>query len=212
MSILEGLSSVYGEKPKVANKRVAEQCIANPLNIDEIADNIGNSNLKIAADCAEVMTMIAEEKPELISSYGKTLFSYLNHKKSNVRWECAHALALTAHTIGDIISEKLDYILKVVENDDSIVVRDYAIDILAGFAKIGEVEAKIAYSYLEKVLTAHNSRHAGHAIDGFLNIVSKTDQYDDEILKLIEPYKTAEKKAISVKVNKLSNLILKKKK
>ena len=39
MNILEGLSSVCGEKPKAANKRVAEQCIANTHNIDEIVLN-----------------------------------------------------------------------------------------------------------------------------------------------------------------------------
>lgn len=210
MNILEGLASVCGEKPSTANREAARQCMENPLNIKEIADNVGNKNLKIAADCAEVMTMIAEEKPELISSYAETLFSYLNHKKSNVRWECAHALALAAHTMGDAISLKLEDILRVIEEDDSIVVRDYAIDIFAGFAKIGEVEAKTAYSYLTQALTAHNSRHAGHAIEGFINITSKTDLFDVEILKLIEPYKTAEKKAVAAKANKLSKLILKK--
>lgn len=210
MDILEGLSSVSGDKPKVANKAVARQCIQNPIIIHEIVDNIGNKDLKIAADCAEVMTMIAEEEPELISFYADKLFGNLNHRKSNVRWECAHALALTAHTIGDIVSLKLDDILKIIEKDDSIVVRDYAVDILAGFAKIGEEEGKTVYFYLVKALDVHNSRHGGHAIDGLINIVSNTDVFDSEILKLIEPYRTAEKKTVAAKANKLYKLILKK--
>ncbi len=210
MNILEKLSSLSGEKPLVANKAVAEQCIANPIIINEIASNIGNKNVKIAADCAEVMTMIAEKKPELISAYTTMLFSNLTHNKSNVRWECAHALALTAHTVGEVISKKLDEILKVIENDDSIVVRDYTIDILSGFAKTGEGEANIVYPYLAKALSSHHSRHAGHAIDGLINVISKTDLFDGEILKLIEPYLEAEKKTVAGKANKLNKLILKK--
>lgn len=212
MSILEGLSAVCGEKPKIANRAVAEKCIENPIYMDEIRDNIGNKNLKIAADCAEVMTFIAEEKPELVTSQAETLFNHLNHKKSNVRWECAHALALTSHTIGEVICERLDYISDLIEKDDSIVVRDYAVDILAGFANIGEEEAHKVYPYIKKALVAHDSRHAGHAIDGFINVVSKTDVYDSEVLNLIEPYKNAEKKALVTKANKLSKLILKKQK
>ncbi|WP_048600771.1 hypothetical protein [Rubeoparvulum massiliense] len=212
MSILDGLASVCGEKPKAANKAVAMQCIANPSHIAEIADHIGNQNHKIGADCAEVMTMIAEEQPELISSYAPTLLDHLKHKKSNVRWECAHALALTAHTIGDLLLGKLDDFLRIIENDDSIVVRDYITDILTNLAKIGEAEAKAVYPYLTQALVAHNRRHAGHAIDGLIHIASITDSFDADIIRLIEPSLMAEKKAVAGKANKLIKLIEKKNK
>lgn len=68
MSILEKLSSLRGEKQLIAKRAVADQYIESPLLIDEIANDIGNKNIKIAADCSEVMTMIAENKPELYSS------------------------------------------------------------------------------------------------------------------------------------------------
>lgn len=209
MNILEQLSSGTGEKPLVSNRAVAEWCIVDPRIIDEIASNICNKNLKIAADCSEVMTMIAESRPDLIVPYTQTLFSFLTHKKSNVRWECCHALALTAHLLGGDIPEKLVEILRVIENDDSIIVRDYAIDILAGYAKIGEAEACIVYKYLVKAMTVHLSRHAGHAIDGFMNVIAVTNVYNSDIAELIEPYLFFEKKIVATKANKLNKIIQK---
>lgn len=210
MSILNKLSSMSNEKPTIANKLVSNECISNPELIEEIVNNINSKNHKLAFDCAEVLTMIAEYNPNLILPYTESIFKYLKHKKSNIRWEIAHSLALSSHLKGKFINEKIDEILEVIAQDDSIVVRDYAIDILVGYALIGEHEAITVYPYLVKSLSVHNARHAGHVIDGFVNVVKKTNIYNNEILELLEPFLEDKKKVVVQKAKRLTKLIAEK--
>lgn len=207
MSIIDKLSSNSNEKPTIANREVAKECISNPELIDEIVGNISSKNYKIAFDCAEVLTMISEEQPKLLHPYTESIFKHLKHKKANVRWEIAHSLALASHLNGDFIEGKLDEILEVITQDESIVVRDYTIDILVGYALIGEKEAKVVYPYLVKSLFVYNSRHAGHVLDGFINVVNKTDIFDKEILELIESFLNDKKKVVAKKAKYLNKLI-----
>lgn len=50
----------------------------------------------LAGGWPEVMTKLAERRPELDAPHARTLFALLDHRNGWVRWEAAHAFALVA--------------------------------------------------------------------------------------------------------------------
>ena len=66
MSILNQLSSQVGDRTEASNRRVAAQCLLDPALLDEIARGLKSEDGALVADCAEVMTKVAEEHPEIV--------------------------------------------------------------------------------------------------------------------------------------------------
>lgn len=60
----------------------------------------------------------------------------------------------------------------MVRCDPSIIVRDYAVDILAGYASCGTAAAREAFPLLKAALVVWDGRHAGHALLGLAQVAS----------------------------------------
>jgi len=73
MEILNQLSSQKGDKTEIANRLVAEKCIANPKVLSEIAIGLEDTNKKLQSDCIEVFTLVSEVKPEFIVPYADSI-------------------------------------------------------------------------------------------------------------------------------------------
>jgi hypothetical protein len=160
MSIIEQLSSQVGQRVQESNMQVVTKCLANPTLLYEIARALESKDAALLGDCAEVFTKVAEEKPLLVVPYAQQLTGLITHKPTRVRWEAVHALALTAQHIPHIIKPLLGQIMEMIKTDKSIIVRDYSIDIIAGYALAGEKEAEEACPLLKESLLAWDGRHA----------------------------------------------------
>ena len=170
MSILSQLSSQCGDRTEQSNIKVAFQCLDEPELLKEIQPGLHMEDVFIAGDCAEVMTKVAEERPELILPYAEDLIETLNHKKARVRWESIHAIAFIADRIPDKIGPRLELLDRLVHEDKSVIVRHYGILTLGQYAAAGKEASRRAFPYLERALLAHPHKFAHHAMDGLRQV------------------------------------------
>ena len=207
MQILTQLSSQKGDKTEISNKLVAEKCIANPKLLTEIAIGLENKDKKLQSDCIEVFTMVAELKPEFVVQYAENFLPLLNNKETKTRWEAVHTLSFIADKIPDIIFTICPTLQSLIENDKSTIVRDYAVDTVANFAKVNVETSEKSYNILKYTLELWGEKHAKQVFKGFNNVIKNCYEYKAEIMTLVQPYLTANKKVVADEAQKLLRTI-----
>lgn len=188
MDELGPLSSQLGERTEAANRRGAAQCLANPALLGEVSVGLAHKVAAVVGDCAEVMTKVAEAKPELVAPHVDRLVPLLGHKTTRVRWEAMHAIALTAHLVPQAVGDLLPRLGALLESDTSTIVRDYATDALGGYSSTSTEAAHDAFPYLRLALTAAGGKHAGRALGGLQKAVVAAPDLGAEIRALVQPF------------------------
>jgi len=206
MDILKQLSTQSGDKTSQSNKNVAEICIQNPKLLPDIATGLTCKDTGMIKDCVEVMTLVAEKKPDFVAPFAKQITPLLSHKNTQARWEAAHSLSYVAHLVPGVISSVLGCFEELIEKDESIIIRDYSVDAVSNFAKAGKSEAEKAYPILLKALLLWNGKHAHHTFSGLESVVKFMPNLKKEVVALIGPF-TTEKRAV---VSKVAKSLLKK--
>ncbi len=204
MSIIESLSSKSAEKPEESNKKVAAECLKTPSLLKDIIGNLRSKNSRLAGDNAEICTMIAQNRPELIAPFAEALCEIRLHPYTRARWEAAHCLALVAHLRTDLIAGLIPDLMETIRKDDSIIVRDYTIDILANYSSAGESAALQAFPGLIEGLSVWNGRHAGHALAGLEHTARFLPHLRSEIHTIILPFLNSDKNVIRKAARKVS--------
>jgi hypothetical protein len=203
MEILNHLSSQKGDKTEIANRLVAEKCIANPKLLAEIAIGFEDKNKKLQADCIEVFTLVSEVKPEFIVPYADNILPLLYSKETKTRWEAVHTLSFIAEKIPDIIFSVLPTLQSLVEKDKSTIVRDYAMDTVANYAKVSAETSEKSYELLKYALELWGEKHAKQVFKGFNYVLDNCTDCKAEINLLVQPYLTANKKIVSTGARKI---------
>jgi hypothetical protein len=203
MEILNQLSSQKGDKTEYSNKIVAEKCIANPRILAEIAVGLEDNDKKLQSDCIEVFTLVAENKAEFIVPYAENILPLLRSKETKTRWEAVHTLSYIADRIPDIIFSILPTLQSLIEKDKSTIVRDYAIDTIANYAKINVETSEKSYELLKYALNLWGEKHARQVLRGFNNVLNNCSAYNAEINLLVQPYLTANKKVVAAEAKKI---------
>jgi hypothetical protein len=203
MNILSQLSSQQGDKTEKSNKTVAGLCKNSRELIADIASGFESKDKKLQSDCIEVFTMVAETHPQLIVPYAIQVLPLLANKETRTRWEAVHTLAYIAEKVPDIILSVLPELQEIIEKDKSIIVRDYATDVVANYAKASIEASEKAFGILKAVLNQWDERHAKQVFIGFSNILDNIPGYSQEILRLVTPYQDAKKKVIVNEAKKL---------
>jgi len=196
MSLVEQLSSQVGDRTEQSNLRVAEQCLIEPRFIAEIAEGLTQKDAALVGDCAEVLTMIAAEAPNLVTPHTQVLVALLRHKNTRVRWEAMHALALTATLIPEALVPLLPRLEEIITNDTSVIVRDYAVDTAGNVALTGVGAARAAYPILVHSLSAWEGKHAAHALNGLRHVASVEPGLREEIAAIGIRYQGHERPVI----------------
>ncbi len=188
MSALDQLSSRVGSRTQDANAKVAQRCLADPRLLPEITGGLGSKDARLAGDCAEVMTKIAEQRPELVAPEAETLLALLSHPNGRVRWESAHATALVARHVPRLIRESLPRLQDIVRRDESVIVRDYVLDAVAGYGATGPKAAAEAFPLLRFGLDAWGSKHAARVLRGLVGVARAAPKLCAGIQKLAERF------------------------
>jgi len=170
MSILNELASQLGERSSTANHLVAGRCLVEPQLLAEIVPGLQAKDARLVGDCAEVLTEVARQNPALVAPFAGELVRPLAHKNGRVRWEATHCLALVAALAPETIRSLLPELQRMIAVDESVIVRDYAIDAVANFAGVDRETALAAYPLLQAALAVWDGRHAGHALDGLAQV------------------------------------------
>ena len=211
MEILNQLSSQKGDKTEDSNKIVAEKCIANPRLLAEISvgleDNsstaLTNRDKKLQSDCIEVFTMVSEKKPEFVVPYVENIVPLLSSKETKTRWEAVHTLSYIAEKIPDVISYVLPTLQSLIEKDHSTIVRDYAIDTIANYAKVSVDSSEKSYKLLKSALKLWGEKHAKQVFRGLNYVLDNCSDCKAEINKLVQPYLSANKKIVASEAKKI---------
>lgn len=179
-----------------ANGEVATRCVKKPELLDAIAEALGETNARIAGDAAEVMTKVAEQRPDLVVPYAKTLRALLAHRNGRVRWESAHALALVAGQVPRLIAKDLDELGEIALHDKGVIVRDYVLDAIAAYAATGPAAAGKAFPLLSKGLTAWNSKHAARVLRGLEGVAAVAPKLKPDIRALAARFEDHERAGV----------------
>jgi hypothetical protein len=203
MEILNQLSSRQGDKTENSNKLVAEKCLANPRMLAEIAVGLEDKDKKLQSDCIEVFTLVSETKPEFVVTYAENILPLLYSKETKTRWEAVHTLSFIADKIPDIIFSALPALQSLVEKDKSTIVRDYAMDTVANYAKVNAETSENAYELLKFALELWGEKHAKQVFKGFNYVLDNCPDCKTEINLLVQPYLSANKKIVAVEAKKI---------
>ena len=203
MEILNQLSSRQGDKTENSNKLVAEKCLANPRILAEIAVGLEDKDKKLQSDCIEIFTLVSEAKPEFVVQYAENIIPLLYSKETKTRWEAVHTLSFIAEKIPDIISSVLPALQTLVEKDKSTIVRDYAMDTVANYAKVNVETSENAYKLLKFALELWGEKHAKQVFKGFNYVLDNCPDYKTEINLLVQPYLLANKKIVVTEAKKI---------
>ena len=203
MTILEELSSQIGDRSEESNRHAARQILDNPSLLTDIASGLQSGDAALIGDCAEVMTMVSETHPEWITPYFKYLGGLLTHKKPRVRWESMHALANLAPVSPGSIQPLLPVIRQIINDDKSIIARDYAVIALSGYAKTSPQAAMEVYPLLKEAMHVFEGRHAHHAMRGIEFMAIFHPDKIEEILILIQPFEDHKRGVIRKTAKKL---------
>jgi hypothetical protein len=203
MEILNQLLSQKGDKTEIANKLVAEKCIANPKILAEIAVGLEDKDKKLQSDCIEVFTLVSEVKPEFVVPYADGILPLLYSKETKTRWEAVHTLSFIAEKIPDTVFSVLPALQSLVEKDKSTIVRDYAMDTVANYAKVNAETSEKSYELLKFALELWGEKHAKQVFKGFNYVLDNCPEYKVKIHFLVQPYLTANKKIVAAEAKKI---------
>jgi hypothetical protein len=184
--ITSELQSTLGVRSHEANKVVARKCLQRPDLLKDIAKALTGPTPGIVADCAEVMTEVAREKPELVVPYADALISLLDSKNGRARWEAMHAIEFIAALIPKTIERLLPKLESLIRDDKSVIVRDNATSTLANYASLGKREALQAYPLLLMTLELWREKQALRVLEGLQHVARHAPKLGPEIRRIAE--------------------------
>ncbi len=207
MSLLQQLSSQSGDRSEHNNRRATELILENPDLIKDIAAGLDTKDSALLGDCVEVFTMVAESDAEIIVPYAENLLSFVQHKKTRVRWEAMHALALVTPQVREFIRQHFKTVEGLFRTDKSIIVRDYALVCAGNLAAGGRDYALVAYPILKESLTAYETRHAKLGLLGLAQAAPFLTEQSDELDDLANLYLQHVKPSIQKAARQLINVL-----
>jgi hypothetical protein len=202
-AILSQLSSQVGDRTEASNRMIVHQCLENPHLLSGIAAGLKEPEAAIVGDCAEVLTQVAQENPDLVVPYADSLSVLIIHKNHRVRWEAIHALALIATSSPANITPLVPILAQLNRTDTSVIVRDHATDTLANYAATGKSAAESVYPYLVEMLTLWDGKQAGHALTGLANAAPLLPSRRDELCAIVSGYSASDRAVVRKAAKKL---------
>ncbi|ANY66308.1 hypothetical protein BBD42_07370 [Paenibacillus sp. BIHB 4019] len=202
-TVVSMLSSQTGDSTQQSNEHVALLCIENPTLLRQIAEGLLQSDVKLAGDCAEVFTKVAETHPQLAAPYAEQLLVSIHHKHTRVRWESMHAVALISSSIPNRIFAVLDEIQERLFSDQSTIVKDYSILCLGKLASCGEAEAKVILPILKKGLLQLEEKFLSKLLTAMIGIAKVSPSLAAEVLANGYDYETHSKSSVQKAAKKL---------
>lgn len=203
MNILGKLSSQAGDKTEASNRSVAGKCLKQPTLLKEIAAGLLTKDAKLVADCAEVMTLVAEENPPLVVRYAEDLLPLIKHKETKARWEALHTLSLVAHLCPALIKTILPDLEDIIAKDKSTIVRDYATETICRYAGIDKDTAKKAIPYLKEILVLWEDKQAARVLKGMYDAYLVLPSLKKEILRMALEYADSPRGVVKKAANKI---------
>jgi HEAT repeat protein len=205
MDILSQLSSQVGDRTEDSNKRVAGKVLKDPALLKQLEEGLASNDFKLAGDCAEVMTNVAAENPELVVPFADSLIRQIEHKDTRVRWESMHSLAEIGSRIPNKISAIVPKLAEITASDKSVIVRGYAIKVLGEYGMTSPTAAHEVWPPLVKQLDRWEEKDTGKVLESLFNLVSCNpglSQKGREIAKKFQNHASAKARTMAKRLLK----------
>ncbi|WP_138756242.1 hypothetical protein [Paenibacillus sinopodophylli] len=202
-TIISMLSSQIGDSTQQSNENVASMCKENPNLLKEIAEGLFQTDVKLAGDCAEVFTKVAETQPHLVTLYAEELLSSIQHKHTRVRWESMHAVAFISPLIPGRIVSVIEHIQERMLVDQSTIVKDYSILCLGNVASCGEAEARMVLPILKQGLLQLGDKFISKLLTAMIGIAKVSPSLAAGVIKFGYEYETHSKSSVQKAAKRL---------
>lgn len=189
MDPLRELSSQSGDKTQGANHRVAERVVAEPELIERLVQGLASPDNALVGDAAEVLSFVAEQRPELVAPHAERLLPLLDRRHTRSRWEGMKALSLVADRVPELLDPLLPRLATLLEEDASVIVRDHAVDTLAAYGTTGPERLQRALPLLQMALMVSEGRFAARALRGFARLAPLDPSLHPRLTVLAEAYR-----------------------
>ena len=118
MGILDELSSATGDKS--SNKRLADRCLKTPALLHTVAEGLRTGTPRAAADCAAVLSTVAQQQSELLGHFVSDFLDASRSKKKTIAKQAFGALAqVTRHSPAEVYGQR-DYLLQVARGGGTL--------------------------------------------------------------------------------------------
>ncbi|HEX8993235.1 MAG TPA: hypothetical protein VF784_16250 [Anaerolineales bacterium] len=165
MNALERTAHAQHRRDEVPNQELARDLAATKDRdgICEIAENLGNRNKSIQADCIKVLYEIGTIDPSLIAEYAEEFVKLLHSRNNRMVWGGMIALGTVAGLKPHVVLAHLDEIERAIETG-SVITVDNGVEVLARAASRDEKNAREILPYvLEHLRTCRAQSIPPHA-------------------------------------------------
>jgi hypothetical protein len=176
---------MQGRRDEEPNKELGRELVrtGNIEGIQEIAENLWNSDTKIQSDCDGVMEEIGRQKPELIEEYVFDFLKLLSDKRNRRVWQAMICLSFLGESKSVVIFDNRETIVDAVEIG-SVITLDNGINILARVASVEDEYHQELYPYLmEKLKTCRPKSVAQYAESIFCAVKTENREEYCEVLE-----------------------------
>jgi hypothetical protein len=149
MSVLNRIAYYQNRQDEVPNQELAHQLAEaeDRQGIQEIAENLWNSNVNIQSDCIKVLYEIGYLKPELIAAYSEDFIKLLKSRHNRLVWGGMIALSTVAVVAAGELDAHVPEIQKAMERG-SVITVDAGVAALAGIASTSDERRRRIFPYL----------------------------------------------------------------
>ncbi|HHJ52552.1 MAG TPA: hypothetical protein ENJ89_05115 [Caldithrix abyssi] len=202
MSVIDRLASMQGRSDDVPNQELAKELAEKKDSpaIEEIVRNLNNKNKRIQSDCIKVLYEIGYIEPQLIQPYADTFLSLLESKNNRLVWGGMIALSTIAPLQPDRIFERIDLVIKTIENG-SVITVDRGIKTLALVASANDKYNKKIFPFLIDHLRTCRPKDLPQHAESIA--VAVTDQNKADFISVLEERKALLKPSQRKRVEKV---------
>ena len=164
-SVLYKIAYYQNRSDEVPNQNLAADLARtkNAKGIAEIAENLGNANPNIRADCLKVLYEIGYINPKLISSHAEKFVTLLSARNNRLVWGAMIGLSTIAREQSVVIAAHIDEIIETMAKG-SVITVDNGIKTLAVVAsKQAETRQKLLHFLIDHLKTCRSKEVPQHA-------------------------------------------------
>ena len=153
MPVLNRIAFFQNRRDEVPNQELARDLVSrrDGEGIQEIAENLWNTEQNIQSDCMKVLYEIGYLEPGLIADYVGDFLELLKSKNNRMVWGSMIALATVARIRADEIFPHVEKIQQLMEKG-TVITKDNGVKILAVLAASNEAYHAAIFPYLLKQL------------------------------------------------------------
>jgi hypothetical protein len=155
MSLIEELLKLK-IKPKEKQVKMMEAVIQGKISAEELISYFKSSSESEKGTCADVISNVSKEHPEIFSPYIDILIEYTNYKSPRVKWGMPEAIGYIAKKYPDKVTKAIPYVLKNTTDDknNTTVVKWSAAFALTEIAKNNPQTRKQLLPVFERIINS----------------------------------------------------------